>query len=98
MSARTGSDPASDCTACFSVVAAAEPGVMPRILQVLAKRGRVPSQWFSTLAGPGRRSLQIDFQVEDMESGLRDQIAATLRQIVTVETVLTSEKRRALSA
>ena len=95
----TGFDPApSDCTACFSVVAAAEPGVMPRILELFAKRGLVPSQWFSTRTGHDRRGLHIDFQVENMEAPLRDQIAACLRQIVEVETVLTSEKRRALSA
>ena len=32
---------------CFSVHAAAEPGVMPRVLELFAKRGLVPHKWQS---------------------------------------------------
>ena len=33
---------------CFSVQARAEPGVMPRVLELFAKRGLVPQNWHST--------------------------------------------------
>lgn len=83
---------------CFSLVAEAEPGVMPRVLQVVAKRGLVPSRWYSTVAGPAGRDLHIDLQVADIDASLREIIARALRQLVGVETVLTSEKRRAQRA
>ena len=31
-------------TACFSVVARAEPGVLPRVIELFAKRGLVPTR------------------------------------------------------
>jgi len=88
----------SDRTACFSVVAAADPGVMQRVLQVFAKRGLVPTQWYSTVCGPRGTDLHIDVQVAGMDVGLQDRIAESLREVVSVGTVLTSEKRRALTA
>ncbi len=83
---------------CFSVIAAADPGVMPRVIQVFAKRGLVPSQWYSIIHGSAGQDLHIDVQVPDLDPRLRELIAETLRQMVCVETVLTSEKNRALSA
>jgi acetolactate synthase small subunit len=84
--------------ACFSVVAATTPGVMPRVLEVFAKRGLVPCQWYSTIHGRGGEDLHMDFQVAGVEPGLREQIAEGLRQVIDVAVVLTSEKRRALTA
>lgn len=82
---------------CFSVAASAEPGVMPRVLELFAKRNLVPLRWHSDrLAAPHGRSeesLAIDIQVSDLEPRLGDYIARCLRQIHGVETVLTSEKR-----
>ncbi|MDH5558885.1 MAG: hypothetical protein OEZ03_16165 [Alphaproteobacteria bacterium] len=77
-------------TACFSVTAEAEPGVMPRVLELFAKRGMVPSLWHSRVASTGE--LTIDLQLEGMEAPLALQIAANLRQIWGVATVLTAEK------
>ena len=85
-------------TACFAVQARAEPGVMPRVLELFAKRGLVPSQWHATLAGPGCSELHIDIQVEGMERALAEYVARCLRQLVDVEVVLTSEKRYAETA
>jgi hypothetical protein len=77
-------------TACFSVHAAAEPGVMPRVLELFAKRGLVPTSWISRVSGP---DLTIDVQVLDLAAADAAYFARALRQIVAVETVLLSEKR-----
>ena len=37
-------------TACFSVIATAVPGTMPRVLEIFAKRGLVPARWPSAAA------------------------------------------------
>lgn len=76
--------------ACFSVTAEAEPGVMPRVLELFAKRGLVPSLWHSRV-GPANE-LTIDLQMEGMEAPLARQIAQSLRQIWGVSAVLTAEK------
>ena len=77
---------------CFSVLAEAEPGVMPRVLELFAKRNLVPRRWVSDVTGPQRRDLSIDLQVEGLTPELTDYIARCLRQIWGVRTVLTSEK------
>jgi acetolactate synthase small subunit len=88
----------SSVVSCFSLVAAADPGVLTRVIGVFAKRGLIPSQVYSTLAGPRSEDLHIDLQVTAMDAHLREIIAEKLRQIVCVQIVLTSEKRRAQSA
>lgn len=77
-------------TACFSVHAAAEPGVMPRVLELFAKRGLVPTSWHGS-ANAGE--LTIDIQMRGLAGETADYIAACLRQIAFVDVVLTSEKR-----
>jgi acetolactate synthase small subunit len=79
-------------TSCFSVHAWAEPGVMPRVLELFAKRGLVPSAWHSTVCGTDRAELTIDIQMRGLGRDLMDYIAGCLRQIAYVEVVLTSEK------
>ena len=74
----------------FAVQARAEPGVMPRVVELFAKRGLVPHKWHSTTAGP---LLTIDVQIGGLDRDLGDYIARCMRQIVGVETVLTSETR-----
>lgn len=83
---------------CFSVVADAEVNVMARVLGVFAKRGMLPSQCYSTVCGARGEDLHIDLQIAGLDQPLRERIAESLRQIVEVQTVLTSEKRQALSA
>ena len=78
--------------ACFSILAEAEPGVMPRVLELFAKRGLVPSRWVSDRVGPGQEELSIDLQVADLDQRATDYIANCLRQIWGVRTVMTSEK------
>lgn len=89
----TTSDPSS--TACFYVEAAPHPGVMPRVLELFAKRGLVPDAWHSRHDG---RALHIDIQMAGMDRALAGYIAACLRGIVSVETVLVAEKRAERSA
>jgi hypothetical protein len=79
-------------TFCFSVQAAAEPGVMPRVLELFAKRNLVPSKWHSSVAGPAGEELHIDIQVAGMAPELGDYIARCLRQILHVTCVLTTTK------
>lgn len=83
---------------CFSVQAEAEPGVMPRVLELFAKRGLVPRRWVSDVTGAHRHDLSIDLQVEGLTPELTDYIARCLRQVCGVRTVLTSEKGRAEAA
>jgi acetolactate synthase small subunit len=86
----TVADDDPSVTACFSVHAHAEPGVMPRVLELFAKRGLVPSHWESATVGDDHSELTIDIQMRDLGRETVDYIAACLRQIVFVKVVLTS--------
>lgn len=90
----TFSDPAAamDVTACFSIQARAEPSVMPRVLELFAKRGLIPARWHSDIGGRRRDELTIDLQVQGLSSAQRDHAAASLRGMVSVTSVLVSEK------
>lgn len=79
-------------TACFSVHAHAEPGVMPRVLELFAKRGLVPCACHSRIVGSDQAELAIEIQMRGLGRELMDYIACCLRQIAYVEVVLTSQK------
>ncbi|MGH7048531.1 MAG: hypothetical protein ACREE2_19315 [Stellaceae bacterium] len=86
-------DPILAQTAYFSVYAAAEPGVMPRVLELFAKRGLVPSGWHSTASAGDRNhanGLAIEIEMRGLGSQTADYIAACLRQIAFVEAVSSS--------
>lgn len=83
----------AQATACFSIQALAEPSIMPRVLELFAKRGLIPSRWHSDLGGRRRDELTIDLQVEGLSLAQRDHAAASLRGMVSVTSVLVSEKR-----
>ncbi|MGH7115533.1 MAG: hypothetical protein ACREE9_13675 [Stellaceae bacterium] len=85
-------------TAYFSVHAAAEPGVMPRVLELFAKRGLVPSGWCSTLSGADQARLAIEIEMRGLGCETADYIAACLRQIVSVEVVSTCRRARGAGA
>ena len=76
----------------FSLQARAEPGIMPRVVELFAKRGLVPHKWHSTAAGG---ALTIEVQIAGIGRDLADYFARCMRQIVGVETVLTSLTRPA---
>ena len=80
--------PAAPSAFCFSIRAAADPGVMPRVLALFAKRGLVPSRFHATLIETG--ALEIDLQLAEMPEDTGRYIADCLRQQVCVDTVLTA--------
>ena len=88
-------------TVCFSIQAAVEPGVMPRVLELFAKRNLVPERWVSGVHGPTdpqraesnrAAELMIDLQVAGLSRQDRDYLARCLAQIADVRSVLTSDK------
>jgi acetolactate synthase small subunit len=87
---------AAETVYCFSILAAAEPGVMPRVLELFAKRGLTPTRWHSDVTGARRSGdgpdLAIDIQVDGLDVDEGDYIARCLRQVFQVEAVLTSQK------
>ncbi len=84
--------PVPDPVACFSIQALAEPTVMPRVLELFAKRGLIPSRWHSDLGGRRQDEFTIDFQVSGLPRDKAELIAHAIRQFVSVSSVLTSEK------
>lgn len=92
----------ADSTYCFAVQAVADPGVMPRVMGLFAKRNLVPSRWHSDLmsvAGGSRgQEIVIDVQVAGLTAEEGDYIARCLRQQVYVQSVLTSMKAAAPDA
>jgi acetolactate synthase small subunit len=87
--AATVADNSSSNTAVFSVHGRAEPGVMPRVLELFAKRGLVPSFWQSAVSGTDQPRLMIEIRMTGLSGELTEYIAACLRQIVSIEAVLT---------
>jgi acetolactate synthase small subunit len=83
-------------TACFSVHASAEPGMMPRVLGLFAKRGLVPTSWTSRVGA--EQDLTIDIQMAGMSEELADYVTRCLRQIPGVQVVLASTKWTAATA
>jgi acetolactate synthase small subunit len=80
--------PSAPSAVSFSVRAAAEPGVMPRILELFAKRGLVPRRWNSAVLEAG---LGIELEISGLEREAIDYLARCIRQIHGVETVFTVE-------
>jgi acetolactate synthase regulatory subunit len=72
----------------FSIRAAAEPGVMPRVLELFAKRGLLPRRCNSAASNAG---LSIDIRMTGLDREVAEYIARCMRQIHGVETVFTTE-------
>ncbi len=82
----------------FTVRAARTPDVLPRVLELFAKRNLVPDRWTSLRVGEARDRLLFEIQMDSMELRLAGYIAACMRQIVHVESVVTDEVTLAKSA
>ncbi len=92
--ARAAADSNLAEVAYFFVDARAEPGVMPRVLELFAKRGLVPSRWHSAVADGDPQRLTIDIQVHGMATQIGEYIAAAMRQIASVEAVASGRQAR----
>ena len=77
----------------FSIRALAEPGVMPRLVELFAKRGLIPQRWTSTVS---EQALSVDVEMTGLDREMADYIARCMRLIHGVETVLTVESCPAL--
>ena len=85
-------------TACFFVHARAEPGVMPRVLELFAKRGLVPSFWQSSTSGSDRSLLTIDIRMRGLASVLvRPAVSIAFRVALSDDIPVVPERRCARS-
>lgn len=76
-----------DSTACFSVTGEASPGLLPRVLELFAKRGLVPDAFHARATG---ERLAVEIRCAGMDTALAAYVARCLRQIYLVERVLVS--------
>ena len=67
---------------CFE--ADAEPGVLPRALELLAKRGLVPARVFAQSADD---ALSVEIEVEGLAPETADHVGQCLAEIVGVRAV-----------
>ncbi len=67
---------------CFE--ADAEPGVLPRALELLAKRGLVPNRVFAQAEDD---LLSVEIEVEGLESDTAEHVGRSLGQIVGVRQI-----------
>lgn len=81
-------------TYCYSVRADAEPSVLPRLLELFAKRGLIPAAFHSRCHDQAPGALQVDIEVTGLEWDLADYLQRCMHQIVGVELVLVSKKHR----
>ena len=84
--------PNTPATMCFSVQAQAGPGVLPRVLDLFAKKGLTPDRVAANRAGDFADELHIDLQVAGLPDTEADVLAAKMRQLVDVALVLTYRK------
>lgn len=78
--------------ACFAVQAEADPGILPRVLALFAKRSLVPDRCTGQRSLHDENELVIDLQVAGLDREQTDYIARCLGQIPGVFSVLTAEK------
>jgi len=88
----TNEDARPQRVTCFALRAVADPGILPRVLEVFAKRSVVPERVHTDRHDPDRNDLSIDIQIADLDTHESAFLARLLRQIWGVETVLTSDK------
>ena len=92
MSHQRNTDPTP--TVCFAIQASAEPSVLPRLVELFAKRGLLPtalhSRCHETLDGP----VNIDIEMTGLDRSLANYLQRSMRQVIGVDVVLISEKHR----
>ncbi len=80
-------------TQCFSVQALADPGTLPRVVEVFAKRGLTPGRVHASRMSTPKEGLIIDIHLEDAGPEQAQLIAQELRRQFCVEAVLVAEKQ-----
>ncbi len=78
-------------TYCFSVHTDAEPSALPRVMEVFARLGHVPTRCHAERAN---LELVIDAQLDQLARSDAEHVARCLDRVVSVVQVLWSEKRR----
>lgn len=88
----------SGAVVCFSVRGDADPGMMPRLMELWAKRGFVPERWYAVRSGIDGTHIDVDIEARGLDPELAAQFAASMRTTVGVAQVLVAEKRVAACA
>lgn len=83
---------------CFSVRGIADPGMMPRLMELWAKRGLVPDRWYGARSGVSGTYVDVDIESREIDRALACQMAEAMRAVFGVSQVLLSEKRVAARA
>jgi acetolactate synthase regulatory subunit len=78
---------------CFSVTAEPDPGTIGRVLAPIAKRGLIAQKLNAVIDSGVEDTLIIDLQASGLDQQSCDIVAAVMRQIVGVRSVLVCEKR-----
>lgn len=97
---QSSNDPTADRSECpagaqFTVTAAVSPGVLPRVLELFAKRGLVPAECSARADGD---RLLIDIRMAGMTPRLASYIGACMRQIHLIDRVLVTPADSATDA
>lgn len=79
-------------TVCYSIEADSDPGMLSRVLEPVAKRGRIVDKLHALLDDGPDPVMLIDFQVRDLDPHDSQIIGAVLGQIVGVRRVLICDK------
>jgi len=91
MADMTNTAPTSAVT-CFSVAAYPDPGLMPRVLELFAKRGMIPTRFIGQVGDLPEPRLELDIQATGLTAELAAHMARSMGQIVGVERVLIAER------
>ena len=79
---------------CFSVHAEVSPATLPRVVEVFALHGHVPSRCHAQVGGRGGdEHLVVDLQMRGITAHEAALLAKRIGRVVTVQNVLWSEKR-----
>lgn len=83
----------ADRVDCFSVYSTADPSALPRIFEVFSLFGLVPSRCHTTRQDDDQSQLVVDLQVDGLPDGEAQRVAKRLGRVITVTSVLWSERR-----
>ncbi len=88
------SPPERNNTVIFTVHAAADPQVLPRVLELFALRNVVPRRVMGRTVGRSADTFRIDVETDALTAGDADHIAERLRTLVPVEAVRARRRAR----